>query len=88
MVRCRHGEEVALRQEQDVLDTWFSSGLWCALPQRSIKLIQFMLMFKLAPAEYIILWKSLLVTQSLGALLCSLVHLTMKALIRFLFDLQ
>ena len=25
---CRHGPEVALRQEQDVLDTWFSSGLW------------------------------------------------------------
>jgi valyl-tRNA synthetase len=27
--RRRHGEGVALRQEQDVLDTWFSSGLWC-----------------------------------------------------------
>ncbi len=26
----RHGGGVALRQEQDVLDTWFSSGLWCA----------------------------------------------------------
>lgn len=25
---CRHGSQVALRQEQDVLDTWFSSGLW------------------------------------------------------------
>ena len=24
----RHGAEVALRQESDVLDTWFSSGLW------------------------------------------------------------
>jgi len=25
---CRHGQGVALRQETDVLDTWFSSGLW------------------------------------------------------------
>lgn len=25
---CRHGNDVVLRQEQDVLDTWFSSGLW------------------------------------------------------------
>ena len=25
---CRHGEGVALRQETDVLDTWFSSALW------------------------------------------------------------
>lgn len=24
----RHGPGVALRQETDVLDTWFSSGLW------------------------------------------------------------
>ncbi len=29
-VRERHklGEEIALRQDEDVLDTWFSSGLW------------------------------------------------------------
>ena len=29
-VRQRHqlGEEIALRQDEDVLDTWFSSGLW------------------------------------------------------------
>lgn len=26
--RQKHGEGVVLRQEQDVLDTWFSSGLW------------------------------------------------------------
>ncbi|CAL8463583.1 g3117 [Coccomyxa elongata] len=26
--RKRHGEGAALRQETDVLDTWFSSGLW------------------------------------------------------------
>ncbi|HEX2790590.1 MAG TPA: valine--tRNA ligase [Steroidobacteraceae bacterium] len=26
--RARHGREVALRQDDDVLDTWFSSGLW------------------------------------------------------------
>ncbi|EIE27636.1 valyl-tRNA synthetase [Coccomyxa subellipsoidea C-169] len=26
--RQQHGEGVALRQETDVLDTWFSSGLW------------------------------------------------------------
>jgi valyl-tRNA synthetase len=26
--RARHGHEVTLRQDQDVLDTWFSSGLW------------------------------------------------------------
>ncbi|CAL5223969.1 g6577 [Coccomyxa viridis] len=25
---CRHGQGAALRQETDVLDTWFSSGLW------------------------------------------------------------
>ena len=25
---CRYGKDVVLRQEQDVLDTWFSSGLW------------------------------------------------------------
>ena len=25
---ARHGDNVALRQESDVLDTWFSSGLW------------------------------------------------------------
>ena len=25
---CRFGKGVVLRQEQDVLDTWFSSGLW------------------------------------------------------------
>ena len=26
--RAKHGEGVVLRQEVDVLDTWFSSGLW------------------------------------------------------------
>src|SRR3984957_8649561 len=26
--RARHGREVPLRQDDDVLDTWFSSGLW------------------------------------------------------------
>jgi valyl-tRNA synthetase len=26
--RAKHGREVALRQDEDVLDTWFSSGLW------------------------------------------------------------
>jgi valyl-tRNA synthetase len=26
--RARHGREVPLRQDEDVLDTWFSSGLW------------------------------------------------------------
>jgi valyl-tRNA synthetase len=26
--RARHGHEVTLRQDEDVLDTWFSSGLW------------------------------------------------------------
>jgi len=26
--RAKHGHEVALRQDEDVLDTWFSSGLW------------------------------------------------------------
>jgi valyl-tRNA synthetase len=26
--RVRHGREVALRQDEDVLDTWFSSALW------------------------------------------------------------
>jgi len=26
--RARHGREVVLRQDEDVLDTWFSSGLW------------------------------------------------------------
>jgi valyl-tRNA synthetase len=26
--RARHGREVALRQDDDVLDTWFSSALW------------------------------------------------------------
>jgi valyl-tRNA synthetase len=26
--RTRHGREVPLRQDEDVLDTWFSSGLW------------------------------------------------------------
>ncbi len=26
--RARHGRAVALRQDDDVLDTWFSSGLW------------------------------------------------------------
>src|SRR5271170_3954391 len=26
--RDRHGHEVALRQDEDVLDTWFSSALW------------------------------------------------------------
>lgn len=25
---CRHGDTVVLRQDNDVLDTWFSSGLW------------------------------------------------------------
>lgn len=25
---CRFGEGVVLRQDPDVLDTWFSSGLW------------------------------------------------------------
>lgn len=25
---CKHGQGVALRQETDVLDAWFSSGLW------------------------------------------------------------
>ena len=28
VIACRHGQGVALRQETDVLDTWFSSGLW------------------------------------------------------------
>src|SRR5260221_11726122 len=26
--RARHGREVPLRQDEDVLDTWFSSALW------------------------------------------------------------
>jgi valyl-tRNA synthetase len=26
--RARHGREVPLRRDEDVLDTWFSSGLW------------------------------------------------------------
>ena len=26
--RTRHGKDVALRQDEDVLDTWFSSALW------------------------------------------------------------
>ncbi|MEN9874576.1 MAG: hypothetical protein RL186_1473, partial [Pseudomonadota bacterium] len=26
--RALHGKDVALRQDEDVLDTWFSSGLW------------------------------------------------------------
>ncbi|HEY5020727.1 MAG TPA: valine--tRNA ligase, partial [Steroidobacteraceae bacterium] len=26
--RARHGRDVALRQDQDVLDTWFSAALW------------------------------------------------------------
>jgi valyl-tRNA synthetase len=26
--RARHGRDVPLRQDEDVLDTWFSSGLW------------------------------------------------------------
>jgi valyl-tRNA synthetase len=26
--RARHGREVALRQDEDVLDTWFSASLW------------------------------------------------------------
>ncbi|MCH8504372.1 MAG: valine--tRNA ligase, partial [Ectothiorhodospiraceae bacterium] len=26
--RAHHGKDVALRQDEDVLDTWFSSGLW------------------------------------------------------------
>jgi valyl-tRNA synthetase len=26
--RAHHGQAVALRQDEDVLDTWFSSGLW------------------------------------------------------------
>src|SRR3984957_14266592 len=26
--RAQHGHEVVLRQDEDVLDTWFSSGLW------------------------------------------------------------
>ncbi len=28
MARARHGREVPLRQDEDVLDTWFSSALW------------------------------------------------------------
>jgi len=28
LARARHGREVPLRQDEDVLDTWFSSGLW------------------------------------------------------------
>ncbi len=28
LARERHGREVALRQDEDVLDTWFSSALW------------------------------------------------------------
>ncbi|HZF25119.1 MAG TPA: valine--tRNA ligase, partial [Steroidobacteraceae bacterium] len=28
LARKRHGHEVALRQDEDVLDTWFSSALW------------------------------------------------------------
>jgi len=28
LARARHGHEVALRQDEDVLDTWFSSALW------------------------------------------------------------
>jgi valyl-tRNA synthetase len=28
LARSRHGRDVPLRQDDDVLDTWFSSGLW------------------------------------------------------------
>jgi valyl-tRNA synthetase len=43
--RARHGCEVPLRQDEDVLDTWFSSGLWpfstLGWPQRTAELAQF-----------------------------------------------
>ncbi|HEY4973038.1 MAG TPA: class I tRNA ligase family protein, partial [Steroidobacteraceae bacterium] len=43
--RAQHGREVALRQDDDVLDTWFSSALWPfstqGWPQRSADLDRF-----------------------------------------------
>ncbi|MGC4027530.1 MAG: valine--tRNA ligase [Steroidobacteraceae bacterium] len=43
--RLRHGKEVALRRDSDVLDTWFSSALWpfstLGWPQRTPELAKF-----------------------------------------------
>jgi valyl-tRNA synthetase len=43
--RARHGHDVPLRQDEDVLDTWFSSALWpfstLGWPQRSAELAHF-----------------------------------------------
>jgi valyl-tRNA synthetase len=43
--RARHGREVTLRQDEDVLDTWFSSGLWpfstLGWPDRTAELARF-----------------------------------------------
>jgi valyl-tRNA synthetase len=43
--RLRHGREVALRQDDDVLDTWFSSALWpfstLGWPERTPELAAF-----------------------------------------------
>src|SRR5580698_3723864 len=43
--RAHHGHEVALRQDDDVLDTWFSSALWpfstLGWPQRTAALEHF-----------------------------------------------
>ncbi len=43
--RAHHGHEVALRQDEDVLDTWFSSALWpfstLGWPQPSAALARF-----------------------------------------------
>jgi valyl-tRNA synthetase len=42
---ARHGRDLPLRQDEDVLDTWFSSGLWSfstlGWPQRTASLAQF-----------------------------------------------
>ena len=43
--RARHGREVPLRQDEDVLDTWFSSALWpfstLGWPQPTVELARF-----------------------------------------------
>jgi valyl-tRNA synthetase len=43
--RAHHGRDVELRQDQDVLDTWFSSGLWpfstLGWPDRTPELARF-----------------------------------------------
>ena len=69
--RARHGRDVELRQDEDVLDTWFSSALWpfstLGWPQRTPELADFYPTSVLVTGfDIIFFWVARMIMMGLG----------------------